>query len=140
MKTFRIFFALLLILFCLANSQTQFELDSMARLSFNKTDNEMCKIYNEICTKFKNDTIFIKKLETAQKAWGEYRTAQIESVFPKPIPKPNYKDKTENITTICFYSILERTTRNRMEELKELLEKDNHVECIHNLPKNKLKH
>ncbi|RYZ47353.1 MAG: DUF1311 domain-containing protein [Proteobacteria bacterium] len=49
---------------------------------FLKTDKELNDTYKEIQTKYKADSIFLKKLKKAQTAWIAFRDAHLEAVYP----------------------------------------------------------
>ena len=43
---------------------------------------EMDRVYAEILQRFNSDTLFIEKLQAAQKAWCRYRDAHLEALYP----------------------------------------------------------
>lgn len=97
-----------------ANTQSQTEMTDKSYQTFEKTDKELNKIYSQILLKYKNDKIFISKLQKAEIAWIKFRDAEIEAIYPE-------EDKMHNYGTVylmCVNGILTEMTQQRIKELK----------------------
>jgi uncharacterized protein YecT (DUF1311 family) len=109
---------LFLFVFCLeVRAQTQAEMNQEASLDFKQQDAELNKVYKEILTVYKEDTLFIKTLKTAQRAWVLFRDAHVNSLFPD-------KDGADFGTSgrMCYSQALAEITKKRVAELKVWLE------------------
>lgn len=99
-----------------ANNETQADMNNQAYQDFKKTDDELNKVYNQIVKKYKDDKVFIAKLQKAELAWIKYRDAEIEAIYPEP-----YKDNMMNygcVYPMCKYMNLTEITKQRIKELK----------------------
>ena len=114
-----IFFLLLTMLFCVnfAFSQTQMELNVEACDKYNKADAELNKVYKQIQSEYKTETLFLQKLKKAQNAWVAFRDAQLEAKFPFK-PKENPTQLYGSVYPMCRCLVLEEITQKRVEELK----------------------
>lgn len=120
MKTNLKYFLILaiLILFCLSNvqvteAQTQVEMNEHTYQIYKKTDKELNDVYKKVLTKYKNDKVFISKLQKAELAWIKYRDAYIESIYPEE-NKYNYG----SAYPMCVNQIMTEVTQQRIKELK----------------------
>jgi uncharacterized protein YecT (DUF1311 family) len=80
-------------------------------------DGQLNKIYNQILKEYKNDTIFLNKLKTAQKAWIKFRDAQLEARFPSN----TQSDKNEiygSVYPMCACIELSKLTEDRIKQLQ----------------------
>lgn len=99
-----------------ANNETQADMNNQAYQDFKKADDELNKIYKQILEKYKDDKVFISKLQKAELAWIKYRDAEIEAIYPEP-----YKDNMMNygcVYPMCKYMNLAEITKQRIKELK----------------------
>lgn len=99
-----------------ANNETQADMNNQAYQDFKKADDELNKVYNQIVKKYKDDKVFIAKLQKAELAWIKYRDAEIEAIYPEP-----YKDNMMNygcVYPMCKYMNLTEITKHRIKELK----------------------
>lgn len=94
--------------------QTQADMNKQAYQEFKKADDELNRVYSQILNKYKNDKIFISKLQKAELAWIKYRDAEIEAIYPE-------EDKMLNYGTsypVCVNLALLEMTKYRTKELK----------------------
>lgn len=93
--------------------ETQLGMNDQAYKTFDKTDKELNKIYQQILVEYKDDKVFISKLQKAELAWIKYRDAETEAIFPED-DKRNYG----SVYPMCRASILTELTQQRIKELK----------------------
>ncbi len=112
MKTHFVLIFIIIGLFNLAFSQSQTEMNIEACNKCKKADQKLNLIYKKILTEYKEDTIFIRKLIIAQKAWLAFRDAHLDAYYP---------DTTSmfygSVNPMCRCIILEELTKKRINEL-----------------------
>ena len=74
---------------------------------------ELDRIYSQILERYRDDTLFIAKLEVAEKAWRTFRDAHLESLFPAE-PKPEVYGSAYRY---CHCRVLAAMTRARITQL-----------------------
>jgi uncharacterized protein YecT (DUF1311 family) len=99
---------------CIA--QTQAEMNQDAYGLFQNADKELNKIYNQILTDYKKDTIFIENLKKAQRIWVQFRDAELNMKFPA-YPGNHYG----SMLPMCRAFYLKELTENRTETLRAWL-------------------
>ena len=109
---------LLLILFLTFNSncfsQTQSEMNKEANNEYQKADNELNNVYQKILTEYKTDSIFIDRLNTAQRIWISYRDAELEMKFPAENRQAEYG----SVYPMCISYFMKDLTEERIEKLE----------------------
>lgn len=116
-KYLKITITVLIILFIGINTcfaQTQTEMNNTAYLNYKKADEQLNSVYSQILKKYKDDKVFIVKLQKAELAWIKFRDAEIEAIYPE-------EDKLRNYGTVypmCVNKILTKMTQQRLKELK----------------------
>jgi uncharacterized protein YecT (DUF1311 family) len=113
--------ALLLVLFfcfysSLSFSQTQREMNDDAMTTYKKTDKKLNEVYQEIMTKYKAKTNFIKCLKNAQGLWVQFRDAQLAMKYPEQEP-----GHYGSVLPMCQESYLTELTETRIKELQAWL-------------------
>jgi uncharacterized protein YecT (DUF1311 family) len=86
--------------------------------AYKQTDAELNRIYTQILSEYKQDTVFTDKLRAAQRTWITFRDAHMESLYPA-------KDKTAQYGSIyptCRCLALKELTDHRVSELKKWIE------------------
>ncbi|HET8809509.1 MAG TPA: lysozyme inhibitor LprI family protein [Flavobacteriaceae bacterium] len=97
-------------------SQTQAEMNKEAYEQFQKSDDELNRVYQEILNEYKTDSIFIENLKKSQRIWIEFRDAELKMKFP------NYKDKIYgSIHPTCRAFYLMELTEKRIKTLSKWL-------------------
>ena len=94
-------------------SQTQPELNNDAKMEFERSDNELNRVYQEILKEYCSDTLFINNMKVAQRLWVKFRDAQVRMKYP---------DSDSSIIPMCQYYYLEELTINRTKELNPWLD------------------
>jgi uncharacterized protein YecT (DUF1311 family) len=77
-------------------------------------DEELNAVYRRILTKYCTDTLFLRKLRLAQRAWLKFRAAHLESLFPAVDKRSLSVDSFE----VCKCSVLGELTKQRIKELQ----------------------
>ena len=116
MKKIGIIFYLFVLLFNNCSGQTQTELTKQEGDRDKSTDDRLTSIYRHILKTYSADTLFIKNLKTAQKAWLRYRELQINAKFP------NYSDSHYgSMLFMCVSDYSIQITEDRIHELEQWL-------------------
>jgi uncharacterized protein YecT (DUF1311 family) len=112
--------SLLLLLFCYFNpvmAETQYELNKAACDQLQQADNSLNKVYKQILSNYKDDTVFINQFVTAQKKWIEFRDAYVASVYI-----PQNRDSYGSVFPMCQCYFLEHITSDRIKQLRVWLD------------------
>lgn len=87
---------------------------------FPKIDEELNATYNKVLGEYKSDTLFIKRLKEAQRAWIKFRDAHLESRFPSEF-KSNQYNEYGSIYPYCACVIMTDLTKERIKQLQAWL-------------------
>ncbi len=82
-----------------------------------QTDKELNDVYKQILEKYKDNKLFISKLEKAQSAWIKFRDAHLESIYPEEDTLLHYG----SVYPMCANGIMTGMTQQRIIELKSWL-------------------
>ena len=93
-------------------------MDEKARQEFQRADNELNTVYNQVLKKYSGDAAFLKKLRAAQLAWIRFRDAQVEAHFPATDKLREYG----SVYPVCRYQALKPLTEERTKQLRVWLE------------------
>jgi uncharacterized protein YecT (DUF1311 family) len=132
-----IYFSLLIFLLLYNNklhAQTQSEMNSEANRDYKTTENELNSVYKNVIEIYKEDTLFIRKLKNAQKAWIVFRDAHMNSLYPMAENSPRAYG---SVFPMCYSSELEKITKTRIKELKVWLVGYDDSECCSGSVKSK---
>jgi uncharacterized protein YecT (DUF1311 family) len=106
---------IIMIVSCTNTTEVQSEFDSNenTQTQLNRTDIELNKVYQEIFHLYEDDKQFIEHLNLSQKAWLQYRNAQLQALYPA-------RDKREygSVYSTCYDSAKARLASARIEELR----------------------
>jgi len=109
---------ILIILFLTFNlysfGQTQHEMNKKASEEYKNADIELNNIYQKILTEYKSDSIFINRLNKAQRIWISYRDAELEMKFPAENKQAEYG----SVYPMCISLYLKELTEERTEKLR----------------------
>jgi len=94
-------------------AQTQGDLNQRACNEYKRADAELNKLYERILSENRADTVFVRKMRAAQRAWVSYRDAHLESLYPAA-------DKREygSVHPMCHCMSLTEITKKRTNELR----------------------
>jgi uncharacterized protein YecT (DUF1311 family) len=99
----------------IAGVQTQQDLNNEVCEKLQKADQELNNTYNQILSVYKDDKVFIEKLQTAQRAWIAFKDAHLASIYPRSTPGEG------NVRTLCSCNILTDMTNERTKALNQWL-------------------
>lgn len=95
----------------------QAQMNQCAYEEFLKADKELNRVYRQLRAKKKDDKFFLKKLTIAQRAWIQFRDAELESIFPC---KNEQKQMCYgSMYELLFYGTKAQMTKQRLKELRE---------------------
>ena len=93
--------------------QTQYELNESQHKRYLEADKELNLIYQRILKEYKEDTIFIKNLKSAQNIWIQFRDAEMKMKYPDR--EPGYYG---SVQPMCWTIYLTEITKARSKTLK----------------------
>ena len=111
-------FALAVLFAAAAFAQSQGEMNDAACQEYKKADTDLTSTITKIRTAYKDDAVFLDKLEKAQKAWMAFRDAQLEAVYPAADKDTEYG----SVYPMCRCSALTELTTQRIEQLKRWID------------------
>lgn len=97
-------------------SQKQVEMNQKANKNYEQADKALNDTYQKILTEYKSDIEFIKNLKTAQRAWIQFRDAEMKARYPDR--EPGYYG---SIQPMCWSMYLKELTEERNKKLKRWL-------------------
>jgi uncharacterized protein YecT (DUF1311 family) len=95
-------------------AQTQARMNQDACRTYQETDAEMNKVYQQVLGEYKADAVFVQKFKAAQRLWIAFRNAHAESLYPKPNKLAAYG----SVYPTCRCLALTEITAARTEALK----------------------
>lgn len=107
-----------IILFCnSADAQSQMQMNAEACGKSGKAEAKMTRMLERIYREYKQDTIFIEKMKSAQAAWKNFYEAEFEAEFPlEKDENPSYK--YGSVYPMCFCATREKLIYERIKQLK----------------------
>lgn len=103
---------------CAQGPTTQLENNICAGLEFEKWDNELNRVYQQILKMHENDKAFLQKLRAAQKAWIFFRDAELEAIYPLPAKSAEYGSSYG----MCYSTWKTILTKERIRQLKKWID------------------
>ncbi len=97
------------------NVQAQTSTNQNICSRYKSTDAEMNKVYQQILSEYKQDSVFLQKMKTAQRAWLAFRDAHLDSLYPAENKLRAYG----SVNSDCRCLALEELTAKRISELKK---------------------
>lgn len=88
--------------------------------TYKAADKQLNKIYSMVTQEYKGQTLFLKRLKQAQKAWIQFRDAQIEARFPAESEADKSKEYG-SIYSDCACFELAALTTQRIIQLESWL-------------------
>jgi len=67
---------------CMDNAKTQLAMNECAASKLAQANQELNRVYQAIQSKHQDDPVFLQKLKLAQRAWINFRDAQIDMIYP----------------------------------------------------------
>jgi len=109
---------------CAEGAQAQVEISICTGIEFEKWDDELNRIYQQIQMKHQQNNIFLLKLKKAQLAWISFRDAELEALYPLPDKGMEYGSSFG----MCLYTWKTILTKERIRQLKKWI--DGHTDDI----------
>lgn len=103
---------------CWDTANTQSELNECAASDLDSTDKELNRVYHQILKKYADDPVFITKFKAAQRAWLQFRDAELAAVYPHDSEPTQYG----SVFPMCHSGEKARITFLRVKELKRWAE------------------
>jgi uncharacterized protein YecT (DUF1311 family) len=110
---------------CWNAAKTQLAMNECAGKEYRAADADMNAIYKKLIGL--PDKAFTKALRTSQRAWLQYRNAQLATYYPDP------KEYYVSVQPMCSAQILAEMTRRRVQELKKYLAQKEGDVCAPNV-------
>jgi uncharacterized protein YecT (DUF1311 family) len=99
---------------------TQQELNACARDAFEEADRKLNETYQALIRKESADKIFIARLRQSQKAWIQFRDAELEAIFAC---EPRFQNQCwGSMYPLDFLGHKKRLTDDRRAQLQLLLD------------------
>lgn len=104
--------------------KSQVEMNLDAEASYSKTKMKLDSLHQRIEKEYQNDSVFMSQFFESKKMWEEYKKSQVLMKYPENDPTRN-----GSVFNTCYYSYLEKLTRQRMDVLKEWINGANEGDC-----------
>ena len=104
---------------CWEQAQSQSAMNSCAYEDFTKADEELNRVYHSIRSAYSSDTLFLKQLHVAQRAWVAFRDAELTALFPQ---QENIRLHYGSVYPMCHNAVLTRLTLDRIKQLRVWLD------------------
>jgi uncharacterized protein YecT (DUF1311 family) len=102
-------------------AQSQLEINTAAAQDYAKTDAELNRVYKQIRTMYKSETLFLKRLQEAQQAWMAFRDAELEALYPTANKNDDKSSSYGSAYSLCRSNWLSTLTKQRTKELQRWL-------------------
>ena len=99
-------------------AQTQTQLNQEACGEYQKEDQELNRVYQQILREYRGDALFLQRLREAQRAWLVYRDAQLSALYPERDAQRHYG----SVYPMCRCLALAEITQQRAKELRRWIE------------------
>jgi uncharacterized protein YecT (DUF1311 family) len=96
----------------LLKAQTQTDLNMVASAELKKAEAEMSLVFNKILKIYSEDKVFITNLKKSQQAWLEFRSIELQVMFPER--EPGYYG---SVHSMCLSNYLVQLTNERTKKL-----------------------
>jgi uncharacterized protein YecT (DUF1311 family) len=98
-------------------AQSQAAMNSDAKGSYKKVDDELGVVYQQILKKYSKNTKFIDALRASERLWIQFRDAEVKKMFPAEDTRMAYG----SMYSLLYYSYLEELTKTRTKDLRRWL-------------------
>lgn len=102
---------------CYQEANTQFELNRCGGTDYATADAELNRVYRQIREIYKDNPVFLEKMEVAQHAWITFRDAEFDMKYPHA-DEPRYYG---SVFGMCAPQYRTRLTLERVATLKQWL-------------------
>lgn len=108
---------------------TQRDLNERAYRSAHAADSTLAVVYRRLEAKYRKDSVALRKLRVAQRAWIAFRDAQIEATYPD-----REQRAYGSVLPMCVSALQEELTRSRIAQLRAALRPDPRDVCANESP------
>lgn len=95
--------------------------DKTTKCNFLNVDSTLNKVYKQVLTEYKADTLFVRKFKESQRLWVKFRDAHLESIFPTA----GTTDKNIEYGSMysdCACDVLSGLTKTRILQLQKWID------------------
>lgn len=103
---------------CLDNADTQAAINHCLQLEHESADQELNRVYQSILLKHADSPKFLQKLKLAQRAWIQWRDAELAAIFPESAEAGFYGSSF----SACQSTHSDILTRQRTQQLRQWLD------------------
>ncbi len=103
---------------CWKTAMAQSEMNHCANLDAQAADADLNRVYGELLSKLKNDSVATKKLRAAQRAWVVFRDAHLQELYPAEDKQREYG----SIFPMCYAQVNAAITKERTAQLRRMLD------------------
>jgi len=100
----------------------QRDLNECSGAEFRKADAELNRVYTALMEKLKNDAVATENLKASERAWINFRDAQMKALHPHP-------DEEGSVHSMCWSLEMTELTVQRKEMLKRMLDPEDGDVC-----------
>jgi uncharacterized protein YecT (DUF1311 family) len=108
---------LLVVPISMAMAQSQRAMNDRAAQRAHRADSTLNALYGQLEAKYRSDSVALRKLEAAQRAWIVFRDAQIEATYPAV----NQPKAYGSVLPMCISALLEELNKARIAQLRRAL-------------------
>jgi uncharacterized protein YecT (DUF1311 family) len=113
MKTILLLLACSLVSFT-SFGQSQGQLNQEADAAYQKADQELNRVYQQIFKEYRTKTVFLQSLKVAQQRWIQFRDAEMKARFPATNSLVEYG----SFFPVCYSNGMEELTKARTKQLR----------------------
>jgi uncharacterized protein YecT (DUF1311 family) len=118
--------SVLLLLSCSpVNAQTQSEMNGDAATHYAAADKKLNDTYQKIRTTYKDNKLFLSKLQSSEQAWIRFRDAEMDALFPAADKQSQYG----SVYPMCRNQWLAELTTQRAKELSRWVKGTKEGDC-----------
>ena len=103
---------------CLQNAMTQLKMNECASEEAKSADAELNRVYQQLLSIEKSDSVAMAKIKKAEKIWIAYRDAYIEATYPDEHKQASYGSMYPMETGLLYAKL----TRQHTEALKAIIQ------------------
>ena len=100
-----------------SSAQTQYEMNLAAQIAYEKSDEQLNKVYQQIRSEYEQDSLFIENLKISQRLWIKFRDAELNMKYPEY--QSSYYG---SILPLCKSEFLKQLTDERIKTLQVWLD------------------
>lgn len=102
---------------CAEGTTTQLENNMCAGLEFEKWDEELNRLYQQIMKAREKEKVFLEKMRVAQRSWILFRDAELEAIYP-----PEKSRGHGSSYGMCYFTWKTILTKERIRQLRKWID------------------